>query len=878
MTDEDATLAHGGGEPDRSFPNRVGPFRLLREVGQGGMGRVFLAEQETPDFRRTVAIKLIDRPGASAEAVRRFRDEVRILASLDHPGIVRFLDGGLSPEGIWYLALEYVEGDDLLAHARRLELGVGARVELVAAVAEAVAFAHARGVIHRDLKPSNVLVGRDGRPRLLDFGISKLLDREESASLTTTHHAARPLTPAYASPEQIEGRSATAASDIYSLGVVLYELVAGSRPMAAPARPEPPSVAARRARQARRPRSTSPSGRGARRRVSRDLDAVCLTALAGAPEARYASAEAFAAELRRYLAGEPVAARSPQGGRWGGFRSPALRPGLAGLAALLLLGAIALGLRALLREETPATRATAAAAAPRSAIFPFDPINPPPVEESERRFAEAPDSVVVGAQLAIRLAREKRADEAWIVLGRLRQIPGAEEDPLVDYAAAMVANTGDEPQRALVFLTRAKETAVARGRTELLGTIRAARAYSLDRLGHRDEAFAEFDQARVELERAGDLKPLYRTLVNLAALHYGRGEVDRCEEIYSQAIRAAESDGFEPLVALTGLAEVNFLRGRPDLAEPLARGPLASFRKYPSPSRPADALTRLAQIVRDLGRSPEAESLLDEAIALVSASTGPGALADALLVRSRFDFESARLDRIDAVVQELESLAIGDLSRRTLAFARTVAAQRSGFAGDLEKARADFAEARRLYLAEGYRDYAALSDLELAEAEARAGNAAAAVQVLDQALSGFDEASAILPRYFAETLRARIDAAEGRTPGARERLAELGPDAAESPSVGRKIAFLRARAAVDAAEGQSAAARSSLDTALALARQGGRRLVELELQLDLARLAIPDPAARAAAAEVERDARALGLIALAESARTLRAAGSGAPG
>ena len=172
-------------------PTAVGPYRIVREVGRGGMGRVFLAEQETPDFKRTVALKIVDRPGHEVESVRRFRDEVRILAALDHPNIVRFLDGGKSPEGIWYLALEYVEGDDLLAHAQRLDLDAAGRVELVAAVADAVAFAHERGVVHRDLKPSNVLVGRDGRPRLLDFGISKLLDREESASFTTTHHAAR---------------------------------------------------------------------------------------------------------------------------------------------------------------------------------------------------------------------------------------------------------------------------------------------------------------------------------------------------------------------------------------------------------------------------------------------------------------------------------------------------------------------------------------------------------------------------------------------------------------------------------------------------------------------------------------------------------------
>src|SRR5690606_25278913 len=151
-------------------------------------------------------LKLIDRPGPDPEAVRRFRDEVRILASLEHPWIVRFLDGGRSPEGIWFLALEYVEGEELVAHARRADLDVDARVRLVMAVTEAVAWAHERGVVHRDLKPGNVLVGRDGRPRLLDFGISKLLAPDDDPHRTTTAGGARMLTPAYASPEQLDGR------------------------------------------------------------------------------------------------------------------------------------------------------------------------------------------------------------------------------------------------------------------------------------------------------------------------------------------------------------------------------------------------------------------------------------------------------------------------------------------------------------------------------------------------------------------------------------------------------------------------------------------------------------------------------------------------
>ena len=212
-------------------PSRIGAYRIVRELGRGGMGRVFLAEQEGDGFRRTVALKVIERGDLGAEAVRRFRDEVRILASLEHPGIARFLDGGRTSDGTWFLALEYVEGVSLLEHARAQGLSVDERVRLFLAVLEAVAHAHGRSVVHRDLKPANVLVGSDGRPRLLDFGIAKLVDPEEAGDDgTLTRTELRAFTPAYASPEQFRGERATAAADVYSLGVILYELLAGVRP------------------------------------------------------------------------------------------------------------------------------------------------------------------------------------------------------------------------------------------------------------------------------------------------------------------------------------------------------------------------------------------------------------------------------------------------------------------------------------------------------------------------------------------------------------------------------------------------------------------------------------------------------------------------
>jgi serine/threonine protein kinase/Tol biopolymer transport system component len=317
---------------DLPLPQRIGPYQVVRELGRGGMGRVFLALEETEHFRRKVAVKVIDRPASDAEAVRRFRDEVRILASLEHPGIARFLAGGRAPDGSWFLALEHVEGEDLIAHAASRQLTVRGRVELFVGIVDAVDFAHRRGVVHRDLKPANLLVGGDGRPRLLDFGISKLVapEGEQTVAVALTRTGLRALTPAYASPEQFRGERVSPATDVYALGVVLYELLAGRRPFDAAGAsavaieravletdPEPPSAAARRPPTAgavsdERPAAATPPAAGPRE-VGRDLDAVCLKALRKRPEERYPTAGELAADLRRYLGGQPVEAR--RGGR-----------------------------------------------------------------------------------------------------------------------------------------------------------------------------------------------------------------------------------------------------------------------------------------------------------------------------------------------------------------------------------------------------------------------------------------------------------------------------------------------------------------------------------------------------------------------------------
>jgi len=350
-------LETAGGEPgDAAPPARVGPFRIVREIGRGGMGRVFLAEQETENFRRKVALKILDRPGAGEDGARRFREEARILAALEHPGIARFYDAGWT-EGRWYLALEYVEGEHLLDFAARQGLDTRQRVELFLQVLDAVDFAHRHLVVHRDLKPGNILVDAGGAAKLLDFGISKMVDPDTATDATRTE--TRAFTPAYASPEQLRGERVTVASDVYSLGVVLYELLAGCRPCergAEESDPRPPSTAARRmdAEDGARARTNARW-----RDLTGDLDAITLKALRGAAESRYASAAAFADDLRRWLDGKPVEAR--RGGHRYRMAKFARRHRVPVISAALAILALAAGVTGILAQSRHAARAAAIA-------------------------------------------------------------------------------------------------------------------------------------------------------------------------------------------------------------------------------------------------------------------------------------------------------------------------------------------------------------------------------------------------------------------------------------------------------------------------------------------------------------------------------------
>ncbi len=327
-----------GKEPGASeVRQRIGPYKLIREIGHGGMGAVYLAVRADEQFQKRVALKLIRHGMNNRDILRRFRQERQILASLDHPNIARLLDGGTSEDGLPYFVMEYIEGLPITDYCDHHKLNTTERLKLFRQVCTAVEYAHQNLVVHRDLKPSNMLVTAEGVAKLLDFGIAKLLNPELSGqTIEPTATALRLMTPEYASPEQVRGESVTTASDVYSLGVVLYELLTGHRPFRVKSRapheilrivceeePVRPSTAVTRVevetdsdgtvRATLTPESVSRTREGPpeklRRRLKGDLDNIVLMALRKEPQRRYPTVNQLSEDLRRHLEGEPVVAR-----------------------------------------------------------------------------------------------------------------------------------------------------------------------------------------------------------------------------------------------------------------------------------------------------------------------------------------------------------------------------------------------------------------------------------------------------------------------------------------------------------------------------------------------------------------------------------------
>ncbi len=615
----------------------LGTFVLRRQLGVGGMGEVWLADREGGDFQQQVALKLLRRGAESADSLRRFGQERRILAELSHPNIARFIDGGIQDGQPWY-AMTCVEGEPITDYARRQGLDVRRRVELMLPVCEAVAFAQSRLVVHRDLKPSNILVDSDGHPQLLDFGIAKLLDLPADASETAT--GLRALSPAYAAPEQVLGETISTATDVYALGIVLFELLTGRLPhdrrsasletLAESVRletTERPSLALRR--QSDSTGSAMSISRQARE-MSGELDLIVLTAMRREPERRYANAAALGEDLQRWLDGRPIAAQADTAGyrarKFVTRHRLAVGSASAVLLALIAGFGVALWQANVARNEAARAEAQAEAAREQTArvkrvkdflmsIFLS--------EDPMRRASGTPLSLSEAYANTLQRIDAEFADD-----------PALQADLLDDFGE-IEAGRGDLPaaerliERALAVAERAH------------GPDHPAVAESLLNLGVLASYRGHAVEGRARLERAvAILEPL------------------------------ADTEHESLAAALSGLSAVHHQEGRMDVVIDLSRRALAALEAAPKPDQRRLAVMRnnLALALFEEQRIEESESEVTQAIALTERVNGS---------------DSANLAPMLEMLEQIRH-AQGDLRAERETAERRLAIVRGAFPGDHE--------------------------------------------------------------------------------------------------------------------------------------------------------------------------------------------------
>jgi serine/threonine-protein kinase len=645
-----AAVLQEGGEIGR----RLGPYRLVRELGRGGMGAVYLAERDDGEIRRQVAVKLLHRGLAAAESVARFQTERQILAHLDHPSIARLFDAGTTADGLPYFIMERIEGRPIDIHCEAEGLSIRARLELFLAVLAAVREAHRNLIVHRDLKPSNVLVTADGRPKLLDFGVAKILDPgtdPEVTSLGTAH----PMTLAYASPEQVLGRPATTATDIYALGVLLYRLLTGRHPypLTAEARqhgrrealtPGPSPISLPHPRRERgdkkqelasfSPLSRGEGGRetgegpgvraffsvreieqlilahrperpsavvsdaGLARRLRGDLDTIVLACLAKEPAERYGSVDRLAEDLRLHLDGRPITFR-PTPLRTRSLKLIRRHPwGAAAVAAILALGL---------------------------------------------------SLAVSQAVSAARTARERdRAEQTASLLADLFEIAEPGERRGSSITARELLDQGTD--RVLHQLNRQPET---QGR--LLATL--GRLYA--QLGLYDRAVEVLEKSvAVERRRGGGSPDLVAALRDLGRALAGGGRFAAAEPVFHEALTVADrlypQGDPEIAISVNNYALIQHDLGRYAAAEPYYRRAVDLERRDDSETaRLGIARANRALLLIDLGRYEEAvrecQALL--AIREKASPSNPAAVADILEFLAQALQGAGRLDEAEAAAR-----------------------------------------------------------------------------------------------------------------------------------------------------------------------------------------------------------------------------------
>jgi eukaryotic-like serine/threonine-protein kinase len=674
--------------PPLEAGRRLGPWRIAREIGRGGMSRVFAAERADGQFERQVAIKLL-RPGLdSALDLERFRIERQALATLDHPNIARLLDGGVTDEGQPYLVMELVDGQPIDAWCRDRALGVRERLHLFLTVADATQAAHRNLVVHRDLKPGNIFVTGDGMVKLLDFGLAKLLEPQGAAESPRTRTGQRWMTPEYAAPEQILAQPVTTLTDVYQLGAVLHQLLSGQLPFAA--RDENLHVLESAILHDDAPApSASASSEALRRELRGDLDAIIHKAMRKEPEQRYASAQDFADDVRRHLSGHPVLARR----QTAGYRARRFvrrhRVGLAAAVAGAVLLAGYVGTVLVQRSRISRALAEATDAAQRAQQSTDFMMGLFQAAESGRALTDtvtARELLSRGEAQARQLAAQPALQAQMLdVIGRLyaqlgeydrarpfveealaiRQRLYAEVHPEVITSLTSLAAVADLKQDLAEAVDLRRRILELRRRVAGPDDPRSvdalyALAFSLHRAKDDSSAwplFEEWAAARARLPREASASGADR-LTAAARVAQWRGEVSSAEAMFREAlaIRRELYGARHPVVAasLSHLGSLLDGAGRRDEAEPMLRESVATLRDAYPDGHPevALALREWAFVVQRLGRMSETIEPLREVLASQQRFIGEESIDVAI---ARMDL--ANVLNADGQYAEAESLA-----------------------------------------------------------------------------------------------------------------------------------------------------------------------------------------------------------------------------
>ena len=670
---ESPPLGVGRDEPALAG-STVGRYRLVREVGRGGMATVFLAERADREFEHRVALKLVTRAAVRPELLERSRAERQILAALQHSNIARLLDGGTTEDGRPYLVMEHVDGLPLIEYCDRERLDVAARLRLFVSICDAVHYAHRNLVLHRDLKSSNILVTRQGEVKLLDFGIAKLLDAGDAdISPAQTRTGMLLLTPDCASPEQIRGEPLTTSSDVYALGVLLYELLCGHRPYSLRGLPlpemartiaevEPPPPSSRLLQPTRddegrgdehssRARSSQPAA--LRRQLRGDLDAITLGCLRKEPGRRYASAQELAEDIRRHLSGQPVRAR-PDSLR---YRLGKLvhRHRLAATAAAIALVALLLGLAgtswqarvAAVERDRARREAEKSGRVVRFMQELFQGASPLG-EGAGGRDTTAADLLERGAQRLGELGSEPEAQAS--LTGEI----GWSYHGLGDYrrADALLA----EAVELLRALPVPDDVEIARHLNR--------RSYVQEALGNYEDALELEQEAHALLLR--ELGPGDPATANLqcevAAKLVTLGRDEEAMPGFREALvvfRATEEDGFDALTCLHNYGWALRRQGKDADAVPVYRRVLALTRaRFGETGEVLQTMGALAVALRRTGSLDEAEALQSEAVEKGRRVFGPRSPNFALLLNNLARVKQSRGDHEAAVPLFRETIDI----------------------------------------------------------------------------------------------------------------------------------------------------------------------------------------------------------------------------